>query len=367
MFGDFYRNRRVLVTGHTGFKGSWLALWLAELGARVDGFSLGTVGRPSFYETLGKGAFASETRGDIHDLATLKKLTRRIKPDVIFHLAAQPLVRKSYTDPLDTLSTNAIGTATLLDAVRQTECPASVVVVTTDKCYENRHWNYGYRESDALGGHDVYSASKAAAEIVAHSWRRSFFEPNPKLGGVATARGGNVIGGGDYAVDRLLPDCIRALIAGKTLEIRNPGATRPWQHVLDCLSGYLTLGARLAVAPKDAELATAFNFGPDARSNRSVRELVEQAGQVWPLKWKQPRRRTEPHEASLLHLSTDKAAAVLNWSPAWDFAASVSGTMAWYARRHREKKGRMREFSHEQLAAFTESARRQNIAWAAST
>lgn len=365
MFRGFYRGKRILITGHTGFKGAWLALWLSELGAKIHGFSLGPVGRPSFYETLGKGVFASEASGDIRDLATLKKLIRKVRPDLIFHLAAQPLVRRSYAEPLETLTTNALGTANLLDALRQVKSPASVVVVTTDKCYENRNWNHGYRESDALGGHDVYSASKAAAEIIAHSWRRSFFEPDDKLGRIATARGGNVIGGGDYAEDRLVPDCVRATVSGKPLAIRNPSATRPWQHVLDCLSGYLTLGAKLVSEPEDEVLSGAFNFGPGARSNRTVRELVQQARHNMPMKVRMPRGKSGPHEAKLLHLSTDKAAAVLDWYPAWDFAESVDHTMAWYSRRHREKAGGMADFSREQIETFTTDARSKVIPWAA--
>lgn len=364
MFADFYRDRSVVVTGHTGFKGAWLSLWLHAMGARVHGFSIGTVGRPSFHELLKKSVFKSETRGDVRNLTACRALLRKAKPDLVFHLAAQPLVRKSYAEPLDTLTTNALGTATLLEAMRKSACPASIVVVTTDKCYENQEWQHGYREGDPLGGHDVYSASKAAAEVVAHSWRRSFFQSDRRLGGVATARGGNVIGGGDYAADRLIPDCVRALLRDETLNIRNPEATRPWQHVLDCLSGYLTLGARLATEPDNESLTAPFNFGPDARSNQSVRELVARVRGTWPCRVRMARARSGPHEAALLQLSTAKATAILKWLPVWSFQEAVDHTMAWYARRHLEKKGAMAAHSREQLEVFADDARRQGLEWA---
>jgi len=274
MFGDFYTGKQVLVTGHTGFKGGWLSLWLGSLGAKVSGYGLPAPTHPNFHELIQDGVFSREFIGDVRDLSCLRSAVERIRPEVVFHLAAQPLVRLSYREPLETLSSNVMGTANLLEAVRQTECAAAVVIVTSDKCYENRQWVHGYRENDAMGGHDVYSMSKGAAELVVQSWRRSFFAPNAKLGNVATARGGNVIGGGDYAPDRLVPDCIRALLGRQSIAIRNPSATRPWQHVLDCLSGYLWLGSQLARQEKNSPIADAFNFGPGVQAGMTVVELV---------------------------------------------------------------------------------------------
>jgi CDP-glucose 4,6-dehydratase len=363
MFQDFYAGRRILVTGHTGFKGAWLSLWLCELGAEVSGFSADVPTKRSLYECVEKGTFKHDLRGDVSDVAAVSKAIRKTKPELIFHLAAQPLVRLSYCEPLSTLQTNVMGTANVLEAVRQIGASTHVVVVTSDKCYENRNWDYGYRENDALGGHDVYSASKGAAEIVTHSWARSFFEPDKKLGNVASARAGNVIGGGDYAADRIVPDCVRALRKKAAIEVRNPRATRPWQHVLDCLSGYLWLGAQLATSGKNSSFASAFNFGPRKESNRNVGELVKAILTTWPGKWKHLEQKNAPHEAKLLHLSTDKAARELGWFPVWDFEETVHHTIEWYHRRHTGRRIDMREFSVGQLQAFAESASALKQEW----
>src|SRR2546422_11663988 len=237
MYRSFYKDKRVLVTGHTGFKGAWLSLWLKKLGSEVWGVSLPPPTNPNLHEIIKTQAFAGEVECDIRNLDRLSGVIAETRPQLVFHLAAQPIVRRSYAEPLETLQTNAIGTANLLESVRRAESNCILIVITSDKCYENREWEFAYRENDPLGGHDVYSMSKAATELVAQAWNRSFFIPNPKLGPVATVRAGNVIGGGDYAQDRIVPDCVRALTDKRSILVRNPSAIRPWQHVLACLSG----------------------------------------------------------------------------------------------------------------------------------
>ncbi len=364
MFNGFYKSKRVLVTGHTGFKGAWLSLWLNKLGASVHGVSLPAPTNPNLREVLGETVFASEVHCDIRDLQALAEAVAAAKPEVVFHLAAQPLVRRSYSEPIETLETNAVGTANLLEAVRLEELGCVVVVITSDKCYENREWEFAYRENDPLGGRDVYSMSKAATELVAHAWRKSFFEPDPKLGPVATARAGNVIGGGDYAQDRIVPDCVRALLEKKKIVVRNPQAVRPWQHVLECLSGYLWLGARLGEEPKRSPLASAFNFGPDPSARQPVRRLVEEVLRGWPGEWVDGSDPNSPHEATLLTLSIDKASALLGWSPSWGFEEAVARTVAWYRERHEAGSRHMLDFSGKQIDDYVAAAVRKGLAWA---
>lgn len=364
MFDNFYQSKRILVTGHTGFKGSWLALWLKQLGATVCGAGLAAPTEPNAHELFQSFAFDQQSECDLRNVAAFETVLRKFAPDLVFHLAAQPIVRASYAEPLETLQINSIGTANVLEVIRRVESPATVVVVTTDKCYENRGWEYGYRENDPLGGHDVYSMSKAAAELIVQSWRRSFFVPNSKLGNVATARAGNVIGGGDYAQDRIVPDCVRALLEKRPIMVRSPSATRPWQHVLDCLSGYLCLGAALARAPKDTALAGAFNFGPGLQANRSVSELVAEFLRTWPGDWRQAQTPDAPHEAEKLNLAIDKAAALIRWFPTWHFEEAVLHTATWYYQRHVLKKANMVKFSLAQIESFTNAARQQRLAWA---
>jgi CDP-glucose 4,6-dehydratase len=363
-FNNFYAGKRALVTGHTGFKGGWLSLWLSKLGAKVGGIGLEPPTNPNFYETISPGVFTSEQECDIRDLKALMMAIKRMKPDIIFHMAAQSLVRRSFANPVETFETNALGTAHLLEAVRCNELPCPVIVITTDKCYENQGWEHGYRETDPLGGHDVYSMSKAAAELVAQSWQKSFFLPDPKLGNVASVRAGNVIGGGDYAEDRIVPDCIRALQASRPIPVRNPSATRPWQHVLDCLSGYLWLGARLSSAEKQTSLASAFNFGPGADSNQPVRELVDEILKIWPGRWEPISEPNAPHEAAKLNLDISKAAELLQWLPVWSLPEAIQSTVVWYHERHVKQNPDMMDFSLTQIESFTAAAAARQIRWA---
>lgn len=351
LFGDLYRNRRVLVTGHTGFKGSWLALWLESLGAKIAGIALPPETKPNHWELLRLDI--EHHAQDIRDPVALKGLLRAIQPEIVFHLAAQPLVRRSYRDPLATWETNVMGTANLLDACRDLPSLKAIVAITSDKCYENQEWPWGYRENDRLGGHDPYSASKAATEFVAASYRKSFFQ-GPQAPLLATARAGNVIGGGDWSEARLVPDLVRAIAAEQTLEIRSPGATRPWQHVLESLYGYLLLGQRLLEGR--AEYAEAFNFGPDSQGNRSVADVLEGLKSHWPgLRW-HTTTTLQPHEAGLLQLDSAKARQRLSWRPCWDLEKTLEMTAAWY-RTHLES-GRV--ISREQLSAYCTALERKS-------
>lgn len=368
MFNNYYTGKRVLVTGHTGFKGSWLALWLSQLGAEVHGIGLHPENCPSHHETLDPARFASQRNCDIREFDLLRSAVAKIQPDIIFHLAAQALVLSSYQDPLGTFASNATGTAHLLEAVRLNRVCCPVIVVTSDKCYENREWALAYRENDPLGGHDVYSMSKAATELVAQSWNRSFFANDPGLGPVVTARAGNVIGGGDYAVDRVVPDCIRALHRSDPVLLRNPKAVRPWQHVLECLSGYLCLGERLASEGKHSPAASPFNFGPSPSATRSVRCLVEEILTFWHGDWIDGSNNDAAHEAALLSLAIDKAAHLLKWRPVWSFHEGVRATVEWYHLRHvgmTDFNG-MEEFSCQQIAKYQVDAARRGLSWARS-
>jgi CDP-glucose 4,6-dehydratase len=364
IFSDFYRGTRVAVTGHTGFKGSWLALWLRELGAEVHGFSLPPPTDPNLFELVRDHSLSSDFQGDIRDQDAFRAFLEKARPRVLFHLAAQPLVRRSYREPSETFAVNAVGTMNVLEAVRHLRLNCTVILVTTDKCYENREWEMAYRENDALGGHDVYSASKAAAELVASSWRRSFFEKDETLGHVATVRAGNVIGGGDYAEDRIIPDLVRALSSNGTLTVRNPAATRPWQHVLDCLSGYLLLGARLGSAKKGSPLAGAFNFGPGPAGDQSVGRLVETFLRHWPGKWEAPANANAVHEASRLNLAIDKASALLGWSPVWNFHEAVEATATWYLARQSHTSAAMLQFTRQQIGNFAKMGAIRGVSWA---
>lgn len=355
LFADSYRGRRVLVTGHTGFKGSWLALWLQELGAQVTGLALPPATMLNHWDLLGLDI--PDQRIDIRDAQAVECAVIEAQPDIVFHLAAQPLVRRSYRNPLETWSTNVMGTANVLEACRKIPSLQAVVVVTTDKCYENQEWPWGYRETDRLGGHDNYSASKAASELVVASYRSSFFHgKNAPL--LATARAGNVIGGGDWSEDRLIPDLVRAVEQGQTLEIRSPGATRPWQHVLESLSGYLLLGQKLLEGQSD--FAEAWNFGPEPEGNRTVAEVLGKLGRHWPeLAW-QVSKEPQPHEANLLYLDSAKSKARLDWRPIWRLDDTLAATAAWY----RSFQSAGHADSRAQLAGYIAAAQAANVLWA---
>lgn len=323
---DFWHGKRVLLTGHTGFKGVWLALWLQRLGAKVIGIALPPATQPSLFALLGDQPWLTSHTCDIRDAQALNGLVQAARPDVVLHLAAQALVRASYQQPLDTFATNVMGTANLLDAIRAVDTVRVVVAVTTDKVYQNREWCYPYREDDAIGGHDPYSASKAAAEMVIASYRSSFLQAAGVA--IASARAGNVIGGGDWSADRLLPDAVRAWLAKTPLLIRNPHATRPWQHVLEPLCGYLRLAETLWEQPA---LAGAYNFGPQSNQLASVKKVIELASS--PNEYcavSYENNTIQPHETNTLALETAKARTVLGLQPCWSLAESVTRTMAWY-------------------------------------
>lgn len=326
----YYTGKRVFLTGHTGFKGAWLSEMLMALGSEVYGYSLEAPTTPSLFEQLDHASRIHHEIGDVRNRTNLSESLRNADPQVIFHLAAQPLVRESYQTPVETFETNLMGTVNLLEAVRGFKKPVTVVVVTSDKCYLNRETGEPFTETDPLGGHDPYSASKAGAEIIAASYRHSFFGEKSGVR-LATARAGNVIGGGDWALDRIVPDCARALAAGQPIRVRNPEATRPWQHVMDALDGYLLLAKRL---DEDASLADAYNFGPESEANRPVRDLVETFLSSWAGEWVDESHGEAPHEAGLLHLSIDKARRVLGWDPVWNFERAVRETAIWYQETH---------------------------------
>ena len=324
----FWENRKVLITGHTGFKGSWLCLWLNQLGAIVSGMSLvEPVSSPDLFSVLDINNSVNDYRGDINHLDNCLNTLKKAEPEIIFHMAAQPLVRKSYADPLTTFRTNVMGTTNILQGSIVCENVKSIVAITTDKCYENIEDNYAYVETDSLGGHDPYSSSKACAEHVASAYYRSFFKE--KGVGLATARSGNVIGGGDWSFDRLVPDAVRAWSRNERLILRAPLSTRPWQHVLEPLSGYLTLAEKLWNEPD--KFSGPWNFGPDYTSVKTVQEMVELAVQIWgsPASW-EVSSCNHPHESNLLQLNSGKANSILGWIPRWDFGKAISETIHWY-------------------------------------
>ena len=408
MFHDLYRHKRVFLTGHTGFKGAWLAEWLLALGAEVHGYALDPEPGAVLYDQLGlSGRLASDTRADLADRQLVSQRILEIRPHFVFHLAAQALVRLSYEVPVETFATNVMGTAHVLDALRQLQQTTSnqqpatghrcvAVMVTTDKCYENREWLHAYREEDPMGGHDPYSASKGAAEIVIASYRKSFFgqgtgDRRQGTGDrgqgstipLASARAGNVIGGGDWAKDRIVPDSIRALRHGEPVPVRNKTATRPWQHVLEPLSGYLWLAASLSsdscllspvpcplsplsgpLSPVPCPLASAFNFGPNLTSNRTVAELVQELLKHTGGEWLDAGDPNAPHEASKLNLATEKAFHLLGWQPTWNFETTLKRTAEWYLG---EAKGEdVRALTLAQIQEYTHDAASNGIAWAKS-
>jgi CDP-glucose 4,6-dehydratase len=361
LFGGVYAGKTALVTGHTGFKGSWLALWLEELGCRVVGFSLGAATDPNHFAALSLRCHS--VVGDLRDRHRLVGLVREYRPDIIFHLAAQPLVRRSYRDPVETFETNALGTVSVYEACRSAAAaPLAVVCITSDKVYENREWTWGYRETDSLGGYDPYSCSKACAELITSCYRNSYFNlaeyghKHHTL--VAIGRAGNVIGGGDWAEDRLVPDLVRATLAGRPVVLRNPGSVRPWQHVLESLSGYLQLGQKLL--ERDVRFADAWNFGPGPDGAVAVETVVRQFQAAWPrVECVVQREAGAPHEAGLLSLDCAKARSKLGWFPVWTWTEAVKATADWY--RQFQETGTAA--SRSDLATYVAAARRQNLPW----
>lgn len=369
MFGNIYRGLKVFITGHTGFKGSWLSAWLLSQEAAVAGLSLDVPTAPSCYEALGlKDRLQCDLRGDVRDLPTVADAISRVRPDVVFHLAAQALVRESYAEPVRTFETNMLGTLNVLEAMRRCPSVAAGVIITSDKCYRNDEWVYGYRETDPLGGSDPYSASKGCAEFIAHSYFDSFFS---KTGpSCATVRAGNVIGGGDWAKDRIVPDCARAWQAGKPVLVRSPNATRPWQHVLEPLSGYLWLGARLLRNDIDGcsrctAAGQAYNFGPPADAVYPVAEVVKILGRHWNgFKFEiADARQGSMKECGLLKLCCDKALAELDWKATLDFEETLRYTADWYARFHADG-ANMWDYTQGQINAYVNAAQARGLLWA---
>lgn len=350
---SFWKSRRVFVTGHTGFKGSWLSLWLASLGAEVCGFALEPNTDPNLFTVLGLGEQVRSIKGDVRNLAAIVAAVHEFRPEMIFHLAAQPLVRYSYEHPVETYATNVMGTVHLLEAVRRTPSVKVAVNVTSDKCYENRERPEPYREDEAMGGHDPYSSSKGCAELVTSAYRRSYFPHGTPA--VGSARAGNVIGGGDWAADRIVPDIVRAFTAGEPVVVRNPNAVRPWQHVLEPLSGYLTLAERLYY--NGIRYSGAWNFGPDEGDAQPVSRLVDSMVRLWGegASWKLAEQKSV-HEANLLRLDSAKARAELKWHPRWTLDQALEKTMQWYREFYRVPRPpaqAMRELTLAQIAEYT--------------
>ncbi len=350
MFNNIYQGKRVFLTGHTGFKGSWLALWLTKLGAEVCGYSLAPNTEPSMFNELGiENKIAKSVIGDILDDAALEKTMQDFQPEIVFHLAAQPLVRLSYAEPVLTYKTNVIGTLNVLEAARKCPSVKAFVNITTDKCYENKEINRGYREDEPMGGHDMYSSSKGCVEIMSSSFRRSFLQNGYAM---ATARAGNVIGGGDWALDRLIPDCVKFINAGQKIEIRNPVAVRPWQHVLEPLSGYLLLGQKLL--EHGLHYADGFNFGPNEDSVLKVAEVAQKVTEFYGRGEVVVHKRDDLHEANLLMLNIEKAEKVLGWTPTYTANQAIEKTVEWY-RHFYAKDTDMYKFTINQIENYEES------------
>ncbi len=354
-FKNIYKGKKILVTGHTGFKGSWLSLWLKELGAEVIGYALEPNTQPSLFKILELEKEINHITGDIRDENHLKKVFKENKPDIVFHLAAQPLVRRSYKEPKLTYETNIIGTVNLFEAVRETPSVQVVLNATSDKCYENKECDYSYKETDAMGGYDPYSSSKGATELVISAYRNSFL----KNISVSSARAGNVIGGGDWSEDRLIPDCIRYLVKDEKIIIRNPEAVRPWQFVLEPISGYLWLGALSWLNPK--KYSEGWNFGPENEGNLSVENIVKKILELWGHGKYEINLDYSLHEAKLLMLDINKAKSVLNWQPVYKVITAIENTIEWYKAYYDNNS--MTEYSINALKRYSLKAKELNIEW----
>lgn len=363
MFDNFYEGKRVLVTGHTGFKGSWLSAWLIKLGAQVTGVSKDIPTNPSMFVEIGLENRLEHRIQDIRSLPGLLPIFEEVRPELVFHMAAQPIVSKSYIDPVETISSNVLGTTHVLEALRLADYPCSAVIITSDKCYDNVEWPWGYRENDRLGGKDIYSGSKGAAELVCKSYYHSFFKNSAIR--IATARAGNVIGGGDWALDRIVPDCMRAWSEGRAVEIRSPRATRPWQHVLEPLSGYLALAR--ALVENDNLNGESFNFGPRSEHNHTVGEIIRDMVDSWDFDdpaaaYNSTEERTFS-EAGLLKLNCDKALHDLSWQQALDYPQMIEMIGAWYFVFYREHR-QMLDYTFDQIDYYVQMARVNEIPWA---
>ena len=365
MFKGIYKDKTVLVTGHTGFIGSWLTLWLQSLGAKVIGYSLKPSTKPSLFETLGLENEITHIIGDIQDKQNLSDSIEKYKPEIVIHLAAQPLVRVSYEDPVETFRTNILGTVNILDSIRKSDSVSSCVVMTSDKCYQNLDANRFHKETDHLGGSDPYSASKGAAEIITNSFRNSFFNK----GNIATVRAGNVIGGGDWAKDRIVPDCIRALIANKKIMVRNPSSIRPWQFILEPISGILWLGSKLYTKPE--KFSEAWNLGPNQISNMTVEKVVQNTIRIWDKdgsekgSWLDTSKesKNQPNESISLLLDSTKALTSLEWKTIYSFETTINQTISWYKSYYNNDTS-MKELSVHQIEQYSKVADQMNMTWA---
>lgn len=359
MINGIYKGKTVFITGHTGFKGSWLSTWLEKLGAKVVGYSLGTPTIPSMFQICNLSEKVKNINGDIRDYLKLSAILKEYKPDIIFHLAAQPLVRISYRYPRDTYETNIIGTVNLLEAARGVDSVQAVVVITTDKCYENKEWVYEYREIDPMGGYDPYSSSKGCVELIVSSYRNSFYNNSGKA--LASARAGNVIGGGDWASDRLIPDFIRAVSEDRPVTIRHPHAIRPWQYVLEPLSGYLWLGALMF---KNAEkYSSSWNFGPNDSSILSVQDILKLSSKILGKGSIVVDKSSHLHEANLLKLDISKANIYLNWHPVYDIYQTIGNTMSWYRKYYKNKNDDMYGYTVKQIERYENEAKIHKLVW----
>ena len=353
---ESYKGKRVLVTGHTGFKGSWLSIWLKSLGAEVIGYSLEAHTEPSMFKVCNLESKITSIIGDIRDYSKLHKVIKEYKPDIIFHLAAQALVRHSYKNPIETYETNIMGTVNLLEAAKNSESVKSIVIVTTDKCYENKEWIYGYRETDPMGGYDPYSSSKGCTELIVSSYRNSFYRE--KGIALASARAGNVIGGGDWSEDRLIPDFVRSVLKKEPIIIRTPSATRPWQHVLEPLSGYLLLCAKML--KNKEKYSSAWNFGPKETDVLSVKEILNLCIKTWGRGSFNVEKNNNLHEASLLKLDISKARTILNWNPVYDIKKAVEETICWYKEFDKYQIKNMYDYTLMQIQEYEKETKSKN-------
>ncbi|MDA0119789.1 CDP-glucose 4,6-dehydratase [Vibrio sp. T11.5] len=364
MFSGVYKGKKVLITGHTGFKGSWLTTWLLNLGADVCGISKDIPTYPSMFEELNLENNIEHHIADVRDLEKIREIILNFKPDFLFHLAAQPIVSLSYSDPLDTISSNVMGTANILEALRSVKHPCNAVIVTSDKCYENVEWVWGYKETDHMGGKDIYSGSKGAAEVIFHAYQQSFFKDTSSKVRLATGRAGNVIGGGDWASDRIVADCMRAWSNNQRVEIRCPDATRPWQHVLEPLSGYLTLGKGLV--DDSSNHGEQYNFGPRAEQNHTVKDLLSDLSKYWDftdLNSAYAITDNIPfHEAGLLKLNCDKALFNLKWEANLNYEQCIQFVSEWYYEFYQGRKNMM-DFTLLQIEEYQRKAKSKKLAW----